>query len=341
MKRMRLLSVFVACFGAAVAQTVSSDSTALGVLGSKGCQNSDDPPTLDDGSPATASFGYTYDRSTKRLTLVVENTTPAFVGVQNPLITDIFFNGPRVGLTGGTLVSQTGSGGAAPDFSFVFDADNVANPNPNSVGCFGAFSYRLKKNKSGIKGGISNAAATQPAGPSGQHVVGPVTFVIQFSGPAAANLTADAFSRALSYKSNGSTANAVAKFQGGAFGGSGFIGDFVDCSAGGFVVGDAKIGSTLQIVMTGQAGCYGCFVVSFDPGPAIFDGISMPVGFPWLALNSQTFFTPGTQYVQDVYIPNEPALVGLPVYGAVGLTDSATLSTFSVTAQIVMVITDC
>jgi hypothetical protein len=340
-KSVRIAFAVVATAASLVAQNVSTSTVDVGGLGAAGCQNSDNPPTLSDGSPANASVGFGYDRATGRLTLTVENTTPATPGVQNPLLTQIFFNLPRLAVTGATLVSQTGSGGATPNFSLALDLDTTTGASPNWVGCFGAFSACLKKNGGGINGGIANAAADSPAGPPNGHVDGPVAFVIQLAGPGVANLTAGAFSGLRSVKSNGSAANVAIKFQGGAQGGSGFIGDVVDCSAAGWVVGEPKIGNTLTTVMQGSPGCYGCFVISLNPGPAIFDGILMPVGFPWLALNSQGFLFPGQIYTQQFAIPNDPALVGLIVYGAVGLTDAATQSTFSVTDQIVITIQDC
>lgn len=323
------------------AQSVSSTTVAVGGLGAGGCQNADNPPTLSDGSPANASVTFGYDRTTEQLTLVVENTTPVTPGVQNPLLTQIFFNLPRLAVTGATLVSQTGSGGATPNFSLALDLDTTTGSSPNWVGCFGAFSACLKKNGGGVNGGIANAAADSPAGPPNGHVDGPVTFVIQLAGPGVGNLTAGAFSGLRSVKSNGAAANVAIKFQGGAQGGSGFIGDVVDCSAAGWVVGEPKIGNTVTTVMQGSPGCYGCFVISLDPGPAIFEGILMPVGYPWLAVNSQGFVAPGQIFTYDFPIPNDPALVGLVIYGAVGLTDAATQSTFSVTDQIVITIQDC
>lgn len=323
---------------AVLAQSPTTDVASLGVLGSKGCQNSDNPPTLSDGTLATADVAFTYDRNAKQLTVVVTNTSPVTAGVQNPLITDVFFNLPAGALTSLSLVSQAGNGGANPNYSLSLDFNTQANPAPNNVGCFGSFGAKLAKGGGGIQGGIANAAADKPAGPPNAHVVGPVTFVIQCAGPGAANLTADAFTRVRSYKSNGVAANVAAKFQGGAQGGSGFIGDFVDCSAAGWVIGEPKIGNTLTIVMEGSPGCYGCFVISLDPGPAIFEGILLPVGYPWLAVNSQGFVAPGTRYEQQYTIPYNPALVGVTVYGAVGLVDAATQSFFSATQQIQIVI---
>jgi hypothetical protein len=322
----------------AVAQAVSSDVVVLGTFGSKGCQNADNPPTLSDGSPATADLGYSFDRTTGRLTLTVSNTTPVTPGVQNPLITAVYFNLPDLAITSATLLSQTAAGGATPNFGLTLDLNTTANPSPNSVGCFGSFGAKLSKSGGGIQGGIANPLADNPAGPTAATVIGPVVFVIQFNGPGVGNLTAQAFSRVLSYKSNGQAANAAAKFQGGAAGGSGFIGNAFDCSAAGWVLGDPVLGGTLTIVMEGAPGCYGCFVISLDPGPAIFDGILMPVGFPWLALNSQAFLAPGDRFEQNFFIPNDPAFANLTIYGAVGLADAATQSIFSVTQQIVITI---
>lgn len=340
MKFNNLLAALAVCgiasFGAA--QSVSSDVVSLGTLGSKGCQNSDNPPTLSDGTHATADVGYTYDRTTQRLTLTVANTSPVTAGVQNPLITEIFFNIPDLAVNGATLVSQTAAGGATPNFGLTLDLNTTANPKPNNVGCFGSFGAKLAKSGGGIQGGIANPTADNQAGPASTTVIGPVVFVIEFTGSGVQNLTADAFSRVLSYKSNGEASNAAVKFQGGASGGSGFIGNAFDCSAAGWVMGEPVVGGTLTIVMEGTPGCYGCFVVSADPGPAIFDGIVMPVGFPWLALNSQAFLFPGQRFEQSFVIPNDPAFVNLTLYGAVGLADSATQSIFSITQQIVITI---
>lgn len=212
-------SVVIGCKSIALALclclSVSAQTVNIGGLGAKGCQNSDDPPTLSDGNAADGTLTYSYDGVLKRLTLVAHNTTtmpdPSW---RTPTITSIGFNFPA-SVTGTSLVSQTGSGGATPNWSLSAGTGQQG-------GCFGTFSRILTAGGPGIQNGIAKPG-TIPGGPPNSAVIGPMTFVIQIT--TAAALTAQDF---IDSQSTGGAYSATAAFgfQGsGPNGqGSGFIG---------------------------------------------------------------------------------------------------------------------
>ncbi|HYC78715.1 MAG TPA: hypothetical protein VEI02_13905, partial [Planctomycetota bacterium] len=225
-------------------------------------------------------------------------------------------------------------GGASPAFALGTDF----TPNDGGIGgqCFGAFDVELSRGN--VQGGIANPAAVLIPGPPGAAVTGPVTFVLAVNGPGAANLTTSAFAHSLS---RGNTlTNVACKFQGGGFGAeeSGTIGNTPDCSAGGWVVGTPSLGSTLTFVETGGVGCCGCLVVSLDPTPTVWEGISLPVGLPFFAVISTCFTQSYRIETFDLQIPAMPELVGVTFYGAVLLVD-ASLTQFSWSDQFPLTIT--
>src|SRR5437867_1767578 len=76
-----------------------------------------------------------------------------------------------------SLLSQSGSSGAAPSWSLVFDPDPTTEPSPAKLGCLGAYSAKLW-NGGVVTNGIANATADALAGPGGSWVISPVTFVL-------------------------------------------------------------------------------------------------------------------------------------------------------------------
>ncbi len=309
-----------------------ADVGSIGGLGSNGCQGGANPPTLSDGTVATGTLSYSYDHVSQNLTLVVSNTSPVTVGVQNPIITHIYGNLPYLAVSAVTLVSQTGSGGAAPAFALNVDVDNRDGNNNVTFGCFGAFGFSLTRPN--IHGGISNPAADTIGAPPGSWVIGPATFVLHIDGPGVSTLTNTAFSHSLSVNPPGSMRTTGAfKFQAGAQGGSGTIGTTTSCAAGGWMVGEPRIGNTVTFVESGGTGCYGCLVFSTTPGPTISGGVTLPVGSPFYAIISTYFLAPNEIVTVPVTIPNDQQYVGLTLYFAVGLVDQATLSHFSIADQ--------
>src|SRR5690606_10232594 len=134
------------------------------------------PATLTAGVPASARFDFAYDRATGLLTLTVTNTSPIVGNDANPVLTGFFLNLPRGAITGASLVSQSGSGGAPAAFVLSYGENAFA------ANCFGDFALRLSAGGT-PNGAIANALATNIGGPPGAAVIGPVVFVIQLSGP--------------------------------------------------------------------------------------------------------------------------------------------------------------
>ena len=194
-------TIAIGVFGLAVCTTaqVTTDSLTVGGTDAIGCQNSTNPPTLDDGlTVATARFEFSYDSSTGVLTLTAENTSPVLTGVPNPALCDIYFNTP-LGLTSAQLLSATQASGNSPGHQL---ASNV------SFGCVRDFDLGLTIQN--IQGCIGNANADTLPGPPNALAIGPVAFQIQFSGPGTGSTNARDFTNA----TNG-TVQAGARFQGG------------------------------------------------------------------------------------------------------------------------------
>lgn len=204
---------------AALAPAQSTYCLPIGSASAHGCQ---DPlaPTLTGGVIATADLDYAYDASSGVLTLFVANTSPVVAGQTNPVITAITFNVPA-GVTGATLTTQTGSGGATPAFALQF-----TSPASSRMGCFGRFNAELSI--TGIAGGIGNASAPSFSHPS--VVLGPVTFTLQLTGSGLGSLTAQHFATTLSL-GGAYAVGAGMKFQGGGVAGaqSGFVSSGAPC----------------------------------------------------------------------------------------------------------------
>jgi len=301
-------------------------TTATRIVGGPGGFSScgpEDPPTLCDGTTrALAEVRFTYDDVAHTLTLRVTNTSPVTAGVPNPVLTRLFFNTPPMAVTGLALVSQQGSGGAAPAWISQYDADLFSSPNPNSPGPFGDFSVQLS-NGGSVNNGIANAAANPPGGPPGSAVIGPVTFVFDVSVASGSALTASTFANTLSQNAPQRQVTLAAHFQaGGPNEESGKLTPSVGCEPGGFMLGEPRIGSTITFVMTGAPGCHGCLVLSLHPGPTIFPlpggpPLILPIGLPFVVIIPQMELPAGSVVTRDLQIPNEPGLVNVVIYGAV------------------------
>lgn len=193
---------------------VTSSTMRIGGDGSLSSNGSafSDPGRLDDGTVAGADYGFTFDRSTGTLTLVVTNLTPTTAS-----LTGIGFNA-SVDVTGLSLVSHSGS----LPWELAFDSDrtdNVVDSHPGlmelKLDGFGRFSALLANN------GIS----TGPAGGNPAELLagGSLTFVMQVTGNLA-NVTACSFTSVASVIPPGDKiVLALGRYQAGVAGGSGFI----------------------------------------------------------------------------------------------------------------------
>lgn len=276
-----------ALFLSALAAAQTTDyCLPIGGAGSHGCQDPN-APVLTGNVVATADLEYLYDMATGVLTLVVTNTSPIVAGEENPVITRIAFNVPA-GVTGASLVTQTGTGGATPNFALQFTP-----PGSIRMGCFGTFDAELAI--SGIAGAIGNAAAPSFSHPS--VVLGPTTFALQLTGTGLGSLTAEHF--AITLSQNGAYAvGAGMKFQGAGIGGeeSGFVSSGAPCCP-----------NTPQIIPVGT----GC-----APAPLAIPTLSS-VGTPGLAVpfgvDIQSPSTPNSFGILLVGIQPISPVFGLPV----------------------------
>ncbi|MFO1053002.1 MAG: hypothetical protein U1F36_12380 [Planctomycetota bacterium] len=316
----RLLASLVLASGVAtlapLAAQVTTNSLAIGGAGAIGCQGSEDPPTLSEGVPASAQFDVTYDPATHRMTLTVTNTSDVVANQANPVLTRIFLNTPPGALTGALLVSQTGSGGANPDFELEFGAERA--------GCIGDFELSLET-EHGVQGGVANAAAPWIGGPPGAAAIGPVTFVIDLVGPGAGNVNARALTYGYSENGARDPVHAAAKFQaGGATAtASGWITSatrVADCATSMWLLGEPRVGTTVTFCRNGQRACHDCMWVSLFPGPTSVGGITAPIGFPLLAVLSGSYFTE-LPLCFPMQIPDDPNLSGVPVYFLIATMD--------------------
>jgi len=330
--RAAVLAFGLALLAAPVHAGSTSESLAIGGPGTFGCQGPDDPPTLGGGVPASGTIDYAYDDGSGILTLTVANTSEVTAGVPNPLITRVWINLPHLAVSGVTLLSQTGSGGAAPNFVLSVDTNNLDGSGSIKSNCFGRMGLLLRTGGGSIQGGIANPAADTLPGPPGAAVIGPVSFSLQVSGPGAATLTADAFAAALSVNPPGSKrANAALKFQGGGFGDeSGTIGNGPGCRVGGWMVGEPNLGNTIQFVMSAPEGCHACLICSDDPGPTMIGSLTIPIGMPFIPILIH-LTAPPMPVVKSIFIPNDPIFVGLTIYCAAAAIDPVTFTGLNIT----------
>lgn len=330
-RRAGLLVAAFALVASVASAQITSKLVACGGLGTFGCQGTSNPPTLTNGVPASGTVEFIYDAALSQLTLVVNNTTPV-TSTPNPFITRIFFNLPQFAVTGCTLLSQTAASGV-PQFSLTADFD-LSDGSPNNATCAGNFSCRLQAT-TGSLGSIVAPGATNflPVQPT----VGPVTFVMQLSGPNTQYLSADTFSRLLS--TGPTPANACLRFLGGGSTAdeAGNLANTATCSAAGWFTGTPTLGSQLLFTMNGRPGCYGCLVGSFNPGPTFVQdlGITVPIGTPFAEIVGGGFpaFN-GQNYVSNtLVIPNVASIQGLTVYCAVVLVKVGGTIEYSITDQ--------
>lgn len=303
----------------------TTQSLVIGGGGARGCQGTQDPPQLSNGTIATATFDFTYDDITHVLTLVVSNSSPVTTGVPNPLITRMAFNLPHEAVTGVRLLSQTGAAGPAPDFDLEVDANVFAPPNL-SLACMGDFGVLLTEDN--IRRGIGNPLADTYAAPPGSVVIGPVTFRMRLDGPGVGSLSAQSIALGFSRFAPAYQVNAACKFQGGGANGdgSGFISNAVGnagCRPSGWLTGPPRIGTSIGICLNGQPSCSGCFIGSLFPGPSIVGPFRIPIGLPLLF---DVFFPPlpgNSFFCFPVDIPNDPGLVGRTIYVALATPGSS------------------
>jgi len=296
---------------AALITSVASAQTTMATLqiggpDTYGCQNGDNPPTLTGHVPASATFEFSYDQASHELKLVVTNTSEVVANSYTPLLTRMYFNLPPDAVSSIELVDQVGSGGAAPDFKL--DSGSL------SAACFGYFDVRISPDTSRLHG-IANAAATQVG--SGA-VTGPVTFTMKLAGPGAGGIDATAIAHGFSSHAPSHTANGAAKFQAGGRKGcdSGYIGTGKECATSMYVLGEPKIGETIQFCQSGSKCCHDCLWISLDPGPTVIGGYVIPVGLPLVF--SADFGRFGSKPTcLPLSIPNDPLLSGLSIYFAI------------------------
>lgn len=308
----RLASFLLTIMGCLAAQ-VTTDTVQIGGRGAIGSEGGD-PPLLNNGTLATATMRYEFDSATGILRLVVTNTSPVTRGVPNPLITQVYFNLPRGGITAFTLQSQAGSGGATPAFVPSIDLALGQGQDPNRVAPFGSFNVCLETPGDNIRGGIANAAADTIAAPPDSWVVGPVTFIFRAQGNIS-GLNASAFARAVAQDPQGGRyVSAAVKFQGGGPGGAGSakIAEQPDCSPSAFVIGEPCIGRRITFTMAGAPGCKGCLILTVNPTPTRFLQYLVPAGPPYIDL----FGGELDNYLRTLTltIPNDPSLVGAKFY---------------------------
>lgn len=303
--------LYAAVLVASIPAQVTKATVDIGGPGTQGSEGGD-PPVLTDGVVASGQIEYCYDSSTGTLDVTVSNTTPQDPGVNNPVITEVYFNLPYLAVTGATYLGQTGGSGIL--FVAVIDGDTFAMPNPNIAPGFGSFSVKMNL-LMGAVGGITNPAAdTWLLDPSDLNT-GPVTFSFQLSGPNLDTITADTIASVPSVPPPpGNTATAVFKFQSSGDSGdpgSAAIGTSDGCVPGLWYAGEPCIGQTINVLASGTPGCHGCLVLSFDNTPTVISGINVPLSPPY-------FIAGGTilSSIQDIelMIPNNPTLVDKTVY---------------------------
>ena len=309
-------STFVASalllLSAHVTAQVSTASIAIGAPGSAGCQAGTNSPLLTDGSSATGTVDFTLDASTGILTVVVDNTSPV-IAASNPLITDIYIDAPVGAVIGASLVSQTGSGGATPAFTFAFDSDNGTAPSLPRAGCFGHFSMQLSAG--GLAGGIGNAAASTFAVPAAQVVQGPVTITLQLTLDGVVN--ASGFTDWMAANpANVATQAGALRFDGAGASndGSGYVGHEFKCKTTLYTRGFARLGTTFDFCVAGPECCHICLWASLTPGPIFAEGFRIEIGLPIIGVYDLGFIPRETMTCVPIPVPNNPAALGATIY---------------------------
>lgn len=296
------------------AQNLTTHSLTVGGAGALGCQGPEDPPTLSNGTLASAQLDLTYEQATHQLTLVVTNTSLVVAGEPNPVVTDVGLNVPPGTITSATLLSQNAASGATPSFALAFDPDPTAKPS-SKYSCLGNFSIDLAS----ASGGIGNASATTFAVPAGALSIGPATLVLRLDGPGADFLTAYIIAVGFSQRAPLAPANGVCKFQaGGSSGeGSGFLSTtspaVVGCQQSVFIGASPTIGTTVNFCVSAAPACTGCWIGSLFPGPVQVGPINLPIGVP-LLFEVMLQLPVSANVCFPLAIPSNQNLVGVTVY---------------------------
>ncbi|MCA8951713.1 MAG: hypothetical protein KDE27_19550 [Planctomycetes bacterium] len=253
----------------------SNSCLPIGKHGAFGCQDPNSP-VITNGVVATGDVDLTYDPNTGLLDIVVENTSPIVSGETNPVITRLAFNLPSGTVDAVHLVSQSGTGGATPDFDLDYDGSQSQH-----MGCLGYFDVELSVQ--GIQGGIGNPNASSFAHPT--VVLGPVTFELLLQGPGIGSLTSLQIATATSQGGHPDVALAL-KFQGGGVNGaeSGWVSNGLVCCPN---------SATVDIVGQGCA----------------------PTGLTVPTLTAIGVPMPGEPLGVDVSSPSTPNGLGLLAYG--------------------------
>ncbi len=271
---------------------------------------------LPDGSSASALTSFNYDPANGQLQLTVHNTTTIRPGIADAVITRLYFNIPTGTVDTVSIIDQVGSAGAAPTFSVGFDSDAGDNSNPNRADCFGAFNVRLAAPSPNL--GIANAQTDMVCGlkPS-DWVVGPVTFTLQLTGPGTAGLTSEVFAATPSQLPLARETAVAVKFDAADCTGYATLASDDTCRTAVFLRGDANIGESLEVCVTGGNGCASRLGCSFLPGPTLYKNMIVPIGMPTITvLELGDFTAPVTELRYPLSIPLNNIFVGVSLYWA-------------------------
>ena len=275
-------------FTAAVSDAQVSSATVL--VGGPGSTSSEghSPGLLNDAlTAASGALTLHLDADAQLLTAVVTNTSDVITGVNNPLLTKIFFNAPNA-VTGMALTGQSSAAGATPDFRLAFDPVPGSNPDPNRGGPFGSFNVGLE-NTGSVRGSIANADADTFVTAPELLSMGPVTFTIDLAG-SLGGLTASDFLATHSVRAGRETMPALFKFQaGGDDEASGAIteGGNCDTPAGTLQLG-APCPSTLTVTPPLQGGVSTAWYDGDSPGGIALFLYSLP-GYPYEVLGCEIY----------------------------------------------------
>lgn len=337
-KTLFLAPLVALALGASASAQITTASRTIGGAGGLANCNVNNPPTLCDGvTQASANLQFTYNHATTTLTLVVDNNSPVVTGSPNPILRSLYFNVPVGAVTNLALTGQSAAGANQPAWTLSWDADTQAAPNPNFVNPFGRFSACLYGHP---VGGIVNPLADTVTVPAGSEIVGPVTFQFAVTPATGATLNASTFANAFSITTlQGKNVNAAAHFDlDGCGGASGCLASEPNCNPAAYMTGTPRIGCTVRFWMSAAPGCAGCLALSPNPGPTVFvlppptNTLSIPVGLPMEVVIGTSIVPSATVVSQWLTIPNDPAFVGMTIYGAAVVLNMQT-GLFSVSYQ--------
>ncbi len=78
--------------------------------------------------------------------------------------------------------------------------------------------------------------------------------------------------------------------------------------------GVPRIGTQVQLVISGPTSCHACLWISKNPGPTMIGNIVIPIGLPLLNFADLGPLPMSGQVVTPVNIPNDPNLIGLQLF---------------------------